>query len=354
MGAALIIFIVFILYGAWQGYRKGLEKTAIRLLAFIGAYGLAIAYFMPLSQWLKQQWDKPWLLIYLVTGALLLFVGATLISLLLKGLLGLVKMLGSDGATTQVAADNARHRESGKAGAASALAGAGLGAGVGTVLAIIVVWGLDIAGASIPALKGQPQQGISGELQSLANKSMASVSGQVLKQVGGTGASAGLASAIIKNPQQNMQRIGRISRNPKLQNLLANNYSKRMIRDGDVRALSTQPNFKELMADSDIQGLAADAGLSVDSVEGQQQVAGAMVDVWSRVEQLRNNPEVRDLLSDPELLEQVQRGNYLALLNNPKFDRLFTVFRQAGGGATAGARAPTQTAAPRPNELAKK
>ncbi|MFP4476472.1 MAG: hypothetical protein ACLFOY_13005 [Desulfatibacillaceae bacterium] len=45
-------------------------------------------------------------------------------------------------------------------------------------------------------------------------------------------------------------------------------------------------------------------------------------DTMRLIEELRDDPEMQAILSDPEILRAVERGDIAALLENPKFQRL--------------------------------
>ena len=51
---------------------------------------------------------------------------------------------------------------------------------------------------------------------------------------------------------------------------------------------------------------------------------------------LQNDPDMQAVLSDPEIMKSIQRGDYGALANNPKFQRLMNnpAIKQITGSAT--------------------
>lgn len=66
--------------------------------------------------------------------------------------------------------------------------------------------------------------------------------------------------------------------------------------------------------------LAAQPG--ADAVQALQQQILADPALAGRVESLRDNPQMRAVLADPEIVDALNRGDITALLANPKIQRL--------------------------------
>jgi hypothetical protein len=64
---------------------------------------------------------------------------------------------------------------------------------------------------------------------------------------------------------------------------------------------------------------AQDTGAAVQTM--QQQIM-ADPKLAAQVESLRDNPQVRSILADPDIAEAIKRGDMSALMSNPKIQQL--------------------------------
>lgn len=352
MGTQSIIFAVLLCFGAILGFRSGLEKTFLKLMSLIGAYALAVLYFMPLSAFIKQQTDINMMLVYLLTAAGIFLIGGWLIRIVLTAVLSLIKGMSGDAAAKHTAKADSKtpgDKEDQNPTAKSAISGvlgAALGAVVWAGVAFVAIWALTLLPLLNPSkmalAEEKPAQGIDQTLQSVATKLMSTVTGTIANAAGVNNKSQGLIQAVVNNPVENMQRIKRLSASPEFKNLLNKPKNRELIRAGNAEALSRQPEFRAFVEDEDVRELAEDSGLDLSAEGGDDKaVATAVVDVWSRAESMRADPEVQALLKDPTVIKQIQENNYIGLMMNPKFEKLLQAFNsgESKGAPEAGTQA---------------
>jgi uncharacterized membrane protein required for colicin V production len=99
------------------------------------------------------------------------------------------------------------------------------------------------------------------------------------------------------------------------------------VEDGNVDAALQRSSFRALADDAQVRHQAAQLGLvseesARDADAFRQSIAGVFEEIAPRLRGLRDDPAVRELLADPEVVARLQNGDTLALLTHPKFREL--------------------------------
>lgn len=71
------------------------------------------------------------------------------------------------------------------------------------------------------------------------------------------------------------------------------------------------------------------AGIAEDA-NGDQMLAEQLASAWGRLQSLRDDPPLEEVMNDPELREKLAEGDSIGLLSDPRFARLLQAFE---GGA---------------------
>jgi len=232
----------------------------------------------------------------------------------------------------------------------SGVLGAGLGSMVWAGVAFVAIWALTLLPLLNPSkmtlAQEKPAPGIDQTLQRVATKLMSTVTGTIANAAGMDNKGQGLIQAVVNNPVENMQRIKRLSASQEFKDLLSKPKNRELIRAGNAEALSRQPEFRAFVEDEDVRELAEDSGLDLSGENGDENgddkaVATAVVDVWSRAESMRADPEIQALLKDPTVVKQIQDNNFIGLMMNPKFEKILAAFNSAESKDAASTEAET-------------
>jgi hypothetical protein len=131
---------------------------------------------------------------------------------------------------------------------------------------------------------------------------------------------ARLSAAIIETPAEFSLHAQRLVRSGDLQALLADPQNQAVLDSGDVKALQLLPGFQQLVNNPDFLALAKSAGMQTDGGEIKQSLetmlATRMTEIWGRVQQLKHDARVQEILGDAEFQRKLQSGNPLDLLTN--------------------------------------
>jgi hypothetical protein len=93
---------------------------------------------------------------------------------------------------------------------------------------------------------------------------------------------------------------------------------------GDLDGALEEPSARALIEDPALRGQLADLGLvtadeAASAAAFEDALRTALGGAMERLARLRDDPEMRALLSDPEVLGLVERRDALGLLSHPRF-----------------------------------
>ena len=133
---------------------------------------------------------------------------------------------------------------------------------------------------------------------------------------------AKLSAAIIETPAEVSQHAQQLISSDDLQALLADPQNQAVMDSGDVDALRQLPAFQQLVKNPDLLALAKSAGMLTDAagnnVSSDAILATRMIEIWGRVQRVKNDERVQEILGDPEFQQKVQSGNPIDMLTNPR------------------------------------
>jgi len=303
MDLASTLLIGCIVFFAFRGFQAGFIKACGRILALIAGYGASLLFTPNLAQWLGENLSvaaKASPLVVMLCSAMGLFIIASLLVSLAIGLL--LKLLPN----------RLPERWSLKLG------GGGVGAVSGFVVATILMWFIGLfQGATSD---GQPME-LSQPADSLANQVMSKTTIAVAKSVSAQMDSediiAQAVATLMLQPGDTIASLKRLSRSEDLQSLLNSEVNQRALMSGDTRAIQQLPDYQRLLNNPDMRHVFDPTDAS------DEQLANTFSTLWRRSQAMRHDPEIQLLLQDPELQQQLESGNPVALLTNPKTTKLF-------------------------------
>ena len=301
------------------GWRAGLFRMLLRLLALCLAYGLAIRGTPPTAEFLVQ---KGWL-----NGVLAMPLVA--VALLLLGAL----LFGTAAKQIALAAPE-EWRQGGKK--TGALVGAVLGCGVGLLLA----WG---AGTLKEAWQWRTAQQAAAHVtpeQSPLDAALRRAAGNLMadgvEAVLGNSAAAPIAAQWVREPLSVGLALKHIAELPGLRSLVTDPKQYAVLLQGDARAVQRLPGFQALAADPQAMQLLQTLGLQGSSSQEQSAALATMLSKYTqRAELLRSTPEFQTLAADPVLAQRVQNGEWLGLLADPRVRRLVAAVNNGGADPVA-------------------
>lgn len=312
MQTLTVIFSIWVLAMAVRGYFRGFGKTLAGLLSIVGAYAASFV-FAPVVTPMVEEWGVNKSYSLLVAGGAL-FLGVSLgLSLLAK----MVLHFGFPGVVSQK----------------SALAGALLGGALGVLIGFIAIWGYNLVQGTLnnePVVTEVLNDGTVGKqseapsvVEQVSARFMGGVASLGAQAMGASDLQAELSSALAENPTVVVQGIQSISQSGQLKNLVNDPEATQAMQARDAKALSETPAFQAFMQQPAMQSLLDVAYPSVeDRADSNQYVAEKFSKLWRRMEVLKGDATVRDIMADPEVQEVIQSQNPMRIIANPKIKML--------------------------------
>lgn len=316
MQTVTIVFLIWVLAMAVRGYFRGFGKTLAGLVSAILAYAASFI-FAPTVAPMAVKWGLHEAYSLLVAGTVLFFGIGLLLSLLAKVILhfGFPKEVSQQ----------------------SALGGALLGGVLGLLIGFVAIWAYGLVQGTLnaePAMMADlpedsiPQQGISrapSVVEQVSSKFVGGLASLGAKAVGGSDLQVELTSALAENPTVVVQSLQSITQSGQLKNLVNDPAARRAMESRNVADLAETPAFQAFMQQSGMQSL-----LQVVNPQGEggeqadQYVAEKFSRIWRRMETVKNDTKVQEILSDPEVQKAIQSQNPLQIIANPKIKKLAT------------------------------
>src|SRR5215218_1132590 len=87
MSVTFVVVLLVVLFGVWQGWRRGLLLGLLDLVRWVGGLLFALRFYQPVARWLgprvdwDQAWDEPaaFLLTVVVAGLVIQLTGHALL-----------------------------------------------------------------------------------------------------------------------------------------------------------------------------------------------------------------------------------------------------------------------------------
>ena len=212
----------------------------------------------------------------------------------------------------------------------SSIGGAVLGSVVGVLLAIVIVWTYALLRDIHPTTKfDTATQTSPSEVEHLVSKVAGKAVNTAMSLSSAEPEVARLSAALVESPAEIGQQAQRLIQSQDLAALLQDPNNQAILNSGDTAALQQLPAFQQLVKNPDLQALARSAGM-LDSVAVSNQtveaeLAGQLTDIWSRMQRLKNDARMQEILADPEFQRKIQSGNPMELLTNPRLLELADV-----------------------------
>ncbi len=303
MDWSLIIFAVVILLFAWRGFRGGFLKSLRRVFILLAGYTAAILYSGPLSSWVEMQFGWQGVVPFAGTS-LTLFLAGGIAMMLIFALLRRYLFTGDDISIM------------------SALGGGFVGTLVGVLLATAIVWSFAFvrdmqSPDTTETTAGEP----SSRIEKLANLLTGSAVSAALNAGSVTPEVARLSGLLAASPAEAMQRTQRLLKSTEFLALMQDSRNHRVLDSGNPELVKKLPAFRALAANPDLLALVEMSGLG-DNDDPEAEIARQLTDTWVRAQQVKNDPRVQAIITDPEFQAAVDSGNPVDLLTNQQLHEL--------------------------------
>ena len=299
MDTATIVFAVITLWFLVRGFWLGLPTVLVRLVALIAGYATAIFLAPGWVDWVDANTPLDGLSPYPAT-----LLGAFFGSAFLVNLIGNLIIRFS-------LPEERRH--SGK------LPEVLLNGAFGAEISLIAVWCVGLLQTAIhPDRAPTPPSALQGHADKLVASAMAGFVGTVTPE---EPQRAVMTQQLMANPAQTVSDLHYMANNAALNSLLRDPDTQRLMKSGDASQLKNSTAFRELARDQRTESILLTSGFlpeGTNSHNYEQALATQFIDIWSRVESVRDNPEFQGILNDPEYREKLQQNDLLSLINDDR------------------------------------
>jgi hypothetical protein len=311
MDVSLVLFIVVVAFFAYRGYQIGLLRSLSRIFSLLAGYSASILFTEQVFALLTSQFQLQGMVSFFA-AALGLFIAAGIaVSIVFR----LIRELIPASETPSTA---------------SSCGGLVTGLMVGAIVAISAVWAFTFvrdfrSSPALDALVPTEQSKIETMANRIAGKAVTTAMslGSVNPEV------ATLSAAIIETPAEISLHAQQLIRSGDLQALLADPRNQSVLDSGDVKALQQLPAFQQLVNNPDFLALAKAAGMlsddGADNRPAETILATRMIEIWERMQRVKNDARVQEILNDPQFQQKVQSGNPLDLLTSPRLLELANI-----------------------------
>lgn len=303
----LVIFSLSVMLFGYRGFRKGFLRSTSRLLALVSGYLAAIFYSQPLARILESATSLEGLAAILCASLILFSIGALAIAIVFQ-LIGKLMPKRPD------------------ASRVSAAGGALVGAFSGVIVGIVAVW---IFGFVEDMIAPESSRKSENRTQGLVSRATSVATRSALSLADAGPEITRLGSAFMATPGEIALQAKRLTESNDLGNLLGDPANQQIISRGDIEAVKALPAFRQLAANPDLQALMKTSGMLTandsDSAAAETLLAEKIVDIWRRMERVKNNRRVQEILEDAEFQRKIQSGNPLDFLTNAQLLELANI-----------------------------
>jgi uncharacterized membrane protein required for colicin V production len=291
---AIVWLVIFLLLGLLKGFWKSLAAATSLVLAYV-----ASVYFASgMADWALEQFAS-----VNIGRTVWLGISATVIFIVVSFVVRLIVLgIGKSLPIGLPIFDRA--------------GGALISVGYGAVLGAGILWGLAFVADSWNLRQEQaggernPKLDTSSPAVVWSRRMMSHWVNWNVRQSGGSDALAGMSAAIVERPSQVMAGMQATVRSPEFKELVNSEKVQEMVAQRNAGELQRSPEFQQLLQQPAVKQL-RDAIAPESGGWSDSKIAEETVDIWQRVERLRTQPEVAQLLNDPEIQGFLQGGGQI-------------------------------------------
>lgn len=313
MTISWLVFAVILLFCVYRGYRQGIFGVLSRLLGLVASYAVSILYYESAARLLQEHTAMQGMVAYVVGGISLFLVA----SMIFSGLFWLLQKFVFN-----------RWKNS----TFSVTSGAALGLALGVFWGLLAVFTVSYINDMLLQKEGGQQKQATKSaaeknyIETLAHQFVGKIVEQIATKSAVEPTVAKLGVALVKEPQKVMQQLQSLSNNSEVKALFNNPQNQNVLRNADPDAIAQLPEFKKLIKNAEFKQLMSTAGIQSDNTaEYERQVAAQFGDVWQRLDAVKTNERVVEILSDDNFKQQLQSQNPAVLLSDQRFMELVNI-----------------------------
>lgn len=149
-----------------------------------------------------------------------------------------------------------------------------------------------------------------------------------------------LVSKVIQDPQGTKQVFQDFLANPKVRALQDDPTFRQKVLEGDIASAMNSEGMRNLIHDPEVRKTIGQLGLSEDGqLPPPEEMERLLVDTQSAmlrateaIRRVTDNPKVKAILSDPQVLQAAKNGDFTVLLRNPELtSTLMAEFKRLDG-----------------------
>jgi hypothetical protein len=301
---AIDLVVVLALFAfAWLGAHRGGAESGIRFAGLAAAYGLSFLAGKLAGGALAQALGfAPWL--GLAGAGLIAFVAAQ----------GLVELAARKArAAGDVPSDLSR------------VAGAAFGIARGGLLLLPLLWLASFTESMRQLNPSAALPDLSGARTAAVGQAVAGAAAQRLAE--NEEGAARITARFVAQPGESVAALSAIASDARLRVLQSDAGFWHDLEGGEVEAALARPTFVDLARDAELRSRLAALGLvsetsAVDAQQFHAEMAAVMAEVGPRLQRIKADPAFQELLADETLRARIQAGDTLALLTDPRIQKL--------------------------------
>jgi membrane protein required for colicin V production len=192
------------------------------------------------------------------------------------------------------------------------------------LLAVLMSW-LDAARdlgavdglAAIPDTEASALAGATGNLVEVA----------VSTALSDAGPAGDLVARLTARPGQALGSVQTIIEDERVTGLFSDTLFWTLIQNDSIDYAMNRNSIRNIVNDPEMRGRFADLGLVEEAAREDRTLFRAkmgevLAEIAPRVERLHHDPEMKALGTDPEIIQLLESGNTLALINHPRIKRI--------------------------------
>jgi hypothetical protein len=182
----------------------------------------------------------------------------------------------------------------------------------------LLVWGI-LQWFSKPAAEYDRLERVASQLMTYA------IDNLLVSPESSNGTTEKITRQLVSQPGKTLQTIRDVHQSGNLNQLFNDPDLQKLMSEGNSDALAQTDALKALAQNEQLVGLMQDSQLISDTAmlgEVEQKLSSTVVDVWQKMESVKQSDDFQEILHDPEFKSMMEGGNQFAILASDKFHRL--------------------------------
>lgn len=333
----IIVFGFIVLFFVWRGYKNGFAISIARYFSCLLAYLISVIYTNPLGKIIYQNSNLDGLIVYFMAAGFIFLTVSMAVNYIIGKLLD--AFFKDDLGEEELISDTSKF--------SGAFSGLLAGCFVGLLIVYVMSFSQKIAidekqnhlvvstqnlelTTSVDSVSDANAINISDNqeiipeptkeivqdsfIDSVAKKVVSKTITTAVDLTTKNSTTKTISKVLSNNPEKAFDNLKQFINNKDVVRALANSDLQSLLKRGDSEKLLKNAEFQTLIHNKNIKILFGE--------EKEEVVAKSMIVVWNRVEEVKDNKRVIEIVSDPEFIKQINSANTAQLLMNPQLKEL--------------------------------